>query len=132
MNNIEKAIEKLQAIKDFAKRDMYKNSVYVYPQIAQEEINACDLAISALEQQLTNGWIPVSERLPNQEESIKYRAVFLIQDKYIDLPYMAIWNRIKNIWVDEDGDRINSVTAWQPLPEPWKEVSELEEVFNRR
>lgn len=82
------------------------------------------MAISALTQQLNNGWIPVSERLPNQEESIKYRAVFLIQDKYIDLPYMAIWNRIKNIWVDEDGDRINSVIAWQPLPPEYKEVSE--------
>lgn len=85
-----------------------------------------EIAKEALQQQLTNGWIPVSERLPNQEESIKYRAVFLIQDKYIDLPYMAIWNRIKNIWVDEDGDRINSVIAWQPLPEPYKEVSDAE------
>ena len=40
---------------------------YVY---TVDNLEACKLAISALTQQLNNGWIPVSERLPENEERV--------------------------------------------------------------
>ena len=27
-------------------------------------------------------------------------------------------------WFSKDGDKIKDVTAWMPLPEPWKEAKE--------
>ena len=85
------------------------------------EVEAAKLAISALEKQLNNGWIPCSERMPTEEESKLYRGEFIIQTKEVDLPYVALWNRIKEVWQD-DYKEIDEVIAWQPLPEPYEET----------
>jgi len=78
-----------------------------------------DLAITALEKQLTNGWIPCKLRQPTNEESIKRNGEFAIQNARVKLPYTATWNRGKKLWQDGEGYQLDYVTAWQPLPEPY-------------
>ena len=92
------------------------------------------LAISVLEQQLTNGWIPVSERLP--EESGHYLVTYHEWSKGEYLPkFDFTCEKILRFYRGEfrmpvccndkiEQDIGREVVAWQPLPEPYKEVSE--------
>ena len=68
-------------------------------------------------------WIPCSERLPNLYEYTKNNGLFIVSDG----------NRSYSEWYDiydkrrfgeptMNGFRIDyAVTAWMPLPEPWRE-----------
>lgn len=60
MNDIEKAIERL-------KRMLFNND-------SQQACDAINLAISSLEQQLTNGWISVNERFPENDNPVEITA----------------------------------------------------------
>ena len=69
-------------------------------------------------------WIPVSERLPEENEYIgdvcKY---YLIQDEYGDM-HVA---HLSNVgWIPMDSLKAigNEVIAWMPLPQPYKGESE--------
>lgn len=74
-------------------------------------------------------WIPVSERLPKPDEYIKNNGLFNVSDG----------NRSYSEWFDiydkkrfgeptMDGFRVDKrVTAWMPLPEPYKAEMESEE-----
>lgn len=70
-----------------------------------------------------NGWIPVSERLPNEEEFIKsycrnrYAAEFIVMIKGATKPTTLYYRN--GIWADEENTHYN-VIAWQPLPEPYR------------
>lgn len=94
-------------------------------------VKALRSAISALEHQLTNGWIPVSERLPTKEEFNKNDGRFIVTDgmrryqslfdiyegKYfVDITYLGNCNFKETV--------DNRVIAWQNLPELYKEESE--------
>lgn len=58
------------------------------------------------------GWIPVSEKLP---EELTYVLVE-VNDKRIIARYC------RGIWYDHNGTKMrNNVTHWQPLPAPPKE-----------
>lgn len=79
-----------------------------------------------LEQELKTRWIPVSERLPNHDEYIKNNGLFNVSDG----------NRSCTEWFDIYekqmfgeptifGFRVDyAVTAWMPLPQPYKKESE--------
>lgn len=117
------------------------------------EISGIDKAIYLI-QQLTNGWIPVSERLPDKYGlyivSVHYSdwiCDYGTEDEVYKEPedavLMAEYRKAMNDdhkWYlhEEDGDTtINGnekvydkpdywstyIKAWQPLPEPFKEVS---------
>lgn len=116
---IEKAIEEL---KDY-KGDVFKETI---------SRQAVDLAISALEHQLTNGWIPVSERLPD-----KTGYYLVTYHEWTDGNYLPKYDdtRVKILRYQEavfrlpvccdkkaEQDTHREVIAWMPLPEPWKEV----------
>lgn len=89
-----------------------------------------DLAISALTQQLNNGWIPVSSgRLPEDTDGDDLATVYVCM-KFKDSPFGnddAVYQDVvdfmtdEKIWLIEDGFK---VTAWRPRFEPYKEVSE--------
>jgi len=70
--------------------------------------------------QQANKWIPVSERLPNMEECQKNDCRFIVTDRnrvYEDsFDYMAD-GYIEPHWTYSTCQP----TAWQPLPEPYKE-----------
>lgn len=72
-------------------------------------------------EQLKSDWIPVSERLP--EKSDVYLATFLEEGKrYVERFYYSDFMgwMMPVAWQDEG--RIENIIAWQPLPEPYKEV----------
>lgn len=63
---------------------------------------------------LDKEWIPCSERLPDRN---KYVLV-------TDNGETDIGRRFDGRWVDCYGDKLKDVTAWMPLPEPYKEEEE--------
>lgn len=92
------------------------------------------LAISALEQQLTNGWIPVSKP-PNEygtymvawrpinmtEGDVKIRTRSKITHFYEILEYDP---EDESGWIEtiKQSEGAYEILAWRPLPEPYKEV----------
>ena len=101
---------------------------------------ACETAIKCMEKQLTNGWIPVSERLPEERE--EFEDIFdsdtlavIDTKRYMvsDLVQVTVKDHEEDsVFVSDDcfvdgewsyfGERTVrfEVLAWQPLPEPWK------------
>ncbi len=71
---------------------------------------------------LTNGWIPVSERLPELDKEIL--AQWELYDRYNDMTYVYIdklWiNKMTGEWNGALGVPRGNVIAWQPLPEQCK------------
>ena len=85
----------------------------------------------ALAHQLTNGWIPVSERLPEQRqheggESVEFNVMLLdgIVPTTGCINNEGIWG-----WMDWEDYKFIPIGVealyWRPLPEPPKEVSQL-------
>lgn len=125
-----KAITILQAIK------VGTSEAYISYEAIE---SALDLAISALEKQEADRWIPCSERLPSKEErkewidknlgGIGYLYPCLVTryssinpDRTENNPYVA-----KHYYDGEDfvnnGEEVCSeyIIAWMPLPEPYQE-----------
>lgn len=69
-----------------------------------------------------NDWIPVEERLPNEEEfkeaycRNKYAAEFVVMIEGATRPTTLYYKN--GSWFDEERNYY-SVVAWQPLPEPY-------------
>lgn len=102
--------------------------------IENQLIKDMEFTISALEHQLTNGWIPVSKRLP--EENGHYLVTYHEWSKGEYLPEFD-FTCVKilrfyhgefkmpvccNDKIEQDIGR--EVLAWRELPDPYKEVSE--------
>lgn len=78
------------------------------------------VGVDSGEQQLTNGWIPVSERLPKEDGN------YLVTMKHKE------FNQTKVTSMDFNGEFLFNdyfekawweVTAWQNLPDPYKELA---------
>ena len=102
-----------------------------------------DTTISALEKQLTNGWIPVSERLPEEREEFedifdsdtlavidtkRYMVSDLVQvtvkDHEEDSVFVSDDCFVDGEWSYFDERTVRfEVLAWRPLPEPYKELA---------
>lgn len=158
MNDIEKLIE---YIKDHSNN--YLGSKATLKEIETFEY-MYDLLIGTLEKQLSSGWIPVSERLPDNNTKVQVTGVryseytkeniyVRFNAKYIGKHSIKVddmwsycedytWNdyveeedeyyvnegwyeTIEN-WDDYTEVYVNDykVIAWQPLPEPFKEVED--------
>ena len=85
------------------------------------EIEAAKLAISALEKQLNNGWIPVSERLPKEGRYLVTTVYGEVKESEFDLKK---WWQIDNSTISlEWEEEPIKVVAWQNLPDPYKETA---------
>lgn len=78
-------------------------------------------AIKAVEP--TQQWIPVSERLPEEEVAVmaycpKYKNVWAVSLHHDGHWYL--WHPFRNDRYDESS--YGELIAWMPLPEPWKKV----------
>lgn len=74
-------------------------------------------------------WIPCSERLPEKNK--------LVLGWYKDNPFSGytygIVMKTKMGWVFDYGNRYcSNVAAWMPLPEPFREVTDEENLESRR
>jgi len=73
-----------------------------------------------------NRWIPVSERLPAIiDGSLDHSELYLVTVKndkrtYVYLAYFGSCNGFTGLF---GGDWNDYVIAWQPLPEPYKDVT---------
>ena len=78
-----------------------------------------DFAIEALEQ---TRWIPASERLPEDRELILFstKTDRVFEGRYFDDNTNRQWYSFR----DDTFAWNNVVTAWMPLPEPYKEDAE--------
>ena len=82
-----------------------------------------ELAIEALEKQATSEWIPVSDRTPvDPGESV----LITVNGTYKNITFedaimMAVYDKDEG-WIIDGYEywRTAQVTAWQPLPEPYK------------
>ena len=99
--------------------------------VTQEEFNnyiqTLNQVMDWLEQEPR--WIPVSERLPKAGEYVgDVDRYYLVQNEYGDMlvaryTHSEYWEQIFQF--EPIGDEI---VAWQPLPEPYKAESEVEDV----
>ena len=79
--------------------------------IANKPLEACDLAISALEKQEQDRWIPVTERLPEKEGCYLVTVQNDHKRKYS-----------KTAWYSGDGwFARQDIIAWRLTPEPYTE-----------
>lgn len=76
------------------------------------ERDALERVIAYLKQQLTDGWIPASERLPEDGSDV----LLTLKRKSDGIVYIGVCYR----WENENWDFAEPL-AWQPLPEPYKE-----------
>jgi len=82
---------------------------------------ACETAIKCMEKQLNNGWIPVSERLPEEGRYLVTTVYGEVKESEFDL---RKWWQIDNSTISlEWEEEPIKVVAWRPLPDPYKEVS---------
>ena len=112
---------------DRAEYDAYTNAIEIVKQEAEKF--STDINV------VSNGWIPCSERLP--EESGYYLVTYhdwsdgnflpKYDDTYVRRLHYQIsehfvgWNYPKNVDDRAENDCHKEVIAWQPLPEPFKE-----------
>lgn len=75
---------------------------------------------------MSNGWIPTTERLPDQREFIEsyvrsaYAAEFLVTIDGADKATTLYYSQT-GVWFDEQGEPYK-VVAWMLLPERYKDT----------
>lgn len=97
--------------------------------VCEEEHNeALEVAIKALEDKSGCKWIPVSERLPSDEEINKYISIhpnyrqFLCTVKFADYePQTRLIYFEESGWLYMGEDYNKHVIAWKPLPEAYRD-----------
>ena len=74
----------------------------------------CKLAIKALEQEPK--WIPVSERLPEKNVWV----LVTVEQSGVRHQEIMRRNNFIDTWTDNIDNYNNEITAWMPLPEPYR------------
>lgn len=73
-------------------------------------------------------WIPISERLPSKP--LGGEDGYVVQDMCVIEPFSAYWDGEK--WTDDEDYVLDYIIAWMPLPEPYREVTDEENLESRR
>lgn len=131
MEDIDWIMTPKEAIKEFKERITLIEK-YGYANPAPEFTEAMKMAVSALEKQEQDRWIPVTERLP--EEYGEYRITW--KTSLSDKPYIADSEFEQGHEWDDEHDRFKGrwlldeyiktypgveVIAWKPIGEPYTE-----------
>lgn len=137
LEEIKERIEKLNMADNMCRENAERNrnfeSVKYFQALmfATERANSIigDIIRSHMDEAKNDGWIPCSERLPNEIEfqeaycRNQYAAEFLVTIKGATRPTTLYFKN--NSWFDE-GRNYYKVIAWQPLPESYKGGKENE------
>ena len=115
---IEKIIDKL--------KDWTFNADVIIPdgeRINNRNLIASENAIEIVKQtaaEYGNGWIPCSERLPNQDQDGEFTYVLITCDSIAD----GVFVQSAEFYISKDGEPVfdalyhyERVLAWQPIPE---------------
>lgn len=83
----------------------------------------CETLVNQVEQEHNNGWIACSERLPNETG---YYMTYIYNSEVDDFDFRKTWfAHVDDYDMEESEWRelydFETVTAWQPLPQPYKE-----------
>ena len=102
MNVLEKILEEIERLED----PYYKDYV--------DRKHVVDIIRSHMDEVKNDGWIPVEERLPEDERMVLVTCQTKKGIRSTNRAYYdgAFWH---------GSGSMSSVTAWQPLPEPYKE-----------
>ena len=86
------------------------------------------ISVQEVAEESNNGWIPCSERLPEEDDTlylVSYKKIFFDKSFYFyDIAYLYTFPNGNRYWVSAKSDnvrQVSKVSAWQPLPEQYKE-----------
>ena len=97
-------------LKEYQKSYIGHDYIFYDIKFCNPQVQMC---IEALEKQLNGCWIPVSERLPKENEEVLITLTHgQVTWAYL---YQGKWHTMFSAYP------IERVIAWQPLPEPYKE-----------
>ena len=85
--------------------------------------------VQEVAEEYNNGWIPCSERLPEEDDTlylVSYKKIFFDKSFYFyDIAYLYTFPNGTRYWVSatksDNVIQVSKVSAWQPLPEQYKE-----------
>ena len=104
--------------------EWFKSRIEVMPDSETKEMFC--MAVSALEKQEQDGWIPCKERLPDKSED--YLVTNYIEkwgDKITETcEAFYVYNDSiykTSYWCGSENHKLGKVSAWRPLPEPYTE-----------
>ena len=120
MQELEKIPEEIEHL------EKIQFSSYTKPLITIEDVE------KIIRKHMTDGWIPVEERMPERtpdekiNNSYKKYLVFIDNIDYwdIDIAVYDLWNDKKWREFSNTYCEIENVTAWCPLPDPHKKIQE--------
>lgn len=120
MQELEKILEEIEHL------EKIQFSSYTKPLITIEDVE------KIIRKHMNDGWIPVEERLPERtpdekiNNSYKKYLVFIDNIDYwdIDIAVYDLWNDKKWREFSNTYCEIENVTAWCPLPDPYKKIQE--------
>lgn len=130
MQEIEKILEEIEnTFKENIENIEDENGVHHF---VIDSFTATFLAKEIIRKHMNDGWIPVEERLPERtpdekiNNSYKKYLVFIDNIDYwdIDIAVYDLWNDKKWREFSNTYCEIENVTAWCPLPDPYKKIQE--------
>lgn len=127
------ALEILEKYHDSEISVIYEYSGAIYKDLddLSAEIDRYTKQIEIMDMQNMGGWIPVSERLPEEPFGciVSYHGFMLTPhgEREYDAIYPELLGYDGSEWNNSEGECVDNmidVTAWMPLPEPYEEVQE--------
>ena len=128
MQELEKILEEIKGLIEKHKNKAYElvareplTQCYTEADIEQIKVHELAVVRDIIRKHMTDGWIPVEERMPevpkeNPEFEGKKPELYLVTVRGTKYPFRAFWNGSDFT----DGWTRCNVTAWCPLPEPYR------------
>ena len=128
MNVLKKILEEIEEMRDIMKSTVATDCFGKECEHEDCTVCVCERAIKIIRSHMDHsgndtemdGWIPVSERLPEVPEGTEdadcpeFNVTIKGADKATTLKYAP-----DGTWFDDSGE-VYKVAAWKPLPEPYK------------
>ena len=111
MQELEKILEEIEQAK---REPWYRLSNY---DVKHKLDGAINRIVDIIRKHINDGWIPVEERLP--EENGFYIATMDGEIVGQEEPFVGLAEFEDGKWIDDEDD-YKCVIAWRPLPEPYQ------------